>query len=83
MMKNIRLLFLHAHREASVLTNELTEESEQFRFFRASSCANLKGAVGLIMVKASVMRIQSPWTFPLGLPYRFLFSFVRVVPHRF
>ena len=27
-----RLLFLHAHREASPLANELQEESEQFRF---------------------------------------------------
>ena len=29
-----RLLFLHAHREASALTNELPEESGQFRFLR-------------------------------------------------
>ena len=29
----IRLLFLHAHREASALVNELAEESDQFRFF--------------------------------------------------
>ena len=28
-----RLLFLHAHREVSALTNELLEESDQFRFF--------------------------------------------------
>ena len=27
-----RLLFLHAHREASALANELQEESDQFRF---------------------------------------------------
>ena len=27
-----RLLFLHAHREGSILTGELPEESEQFRF---------------------------------------------------
>jgi hypothetical protein len=31
-----RLLFLHAHREASVLANEIPEESEQFRFLRAA-----------------------------------------------
>ncbi len=30
-----RLLFLHGHREASALTNELQEESEQFRFLCA------------------------------------------------
>ena len=45
----IRLLFLHAHREVSALVNELAEESDQFRFLRASCFANLKGAVGLIM----------------------------------
>jgi hypothetical protein len=27
-----RLLFLHAHREASALANELPEQSDQFRF---------------------------------------------------
>jgi len=27
-----RLLFLHAHREASILAGELPEASEQFRF---------------------------------------------------
>ena len=56
----IRSLFLHAQREASALANELPEESDQFRFLRASCFANLKGAVGLIMAKASVMRISIP-----------------------
>jgi hypothetical protein len=28
----IRLFFLHAHREASILAGELPEESDQFRF---------------------------------------------------
>jgi hypothetical protein len=36
-----RLLFLHAHREASILTGELPEESEQFRFLRTSRLVNL------------------------------------------
>jgi hypothetical protein len=31
-----RLLFLHTHREASVLTNEISEESDQFRFLRST-----------------------------------------------
>jgi hypothetical protein len=31
----ILLLFLYVHREASVLDNELPEESDQFRFLRA------------------------------------------------
>ena len=38
-----RLLFLHAHREASALTNELPEESDQFRFLRAACFANIWG----------------------------------------
>ncbi len=56
----IRLLFLHAHREESTLANELPEESDQFRFLHSSCFANLKGAVGLIMAKASAMRISIP-----------------------
>ena len=55
-----RLLFLHAHREASALANELPEESDQFRFLRAACFANIKGSVGLILVKASAMRISIP-----------------------
>ena len=56
----IRLLLLHVHREASDLDNELTEESDQFRFLRAPCFTNLKGTVGLIMVKESVIRISVP-----------------------
>ena len=56
----IRLLFLHGHREASALDNELPEESDTFRLLRASCFANLKGVVGLIMVKASARRISIP-----------------------
>ncbi len=52
--------FGNVHRETSVLANELPEESDQFRFLRASCFANLKGVVGLIMTKASVMRISIP-----------------------
>ena len=55
-----RLLFLHAHREASALANELPEESDQFRFLRAACLANLKGSLGLILAKASAMRISIP-----------------------
>ncbi len=54
----IGLLFLYAHREASALTNELPEESDQFRFLRASCFANLKGAVGMMMEKSSGIRIS-------------------------
>ena len=56
----IRLLFLHAHREASVLANELPEESDQFHFLRVVCFANLKETVGLIMTKSWVMQISIP-----------------------
>jgi hypothetical protein len=55
-----RLFFLHVHREASILAGELPEESEQFRFLRASRLSNLKGSVGLILAKASAMRVTIP-----------------------
>jgi hypothetical protein len=55
-----RLLFLHAHREASALANEITEESEQFRVLRAACFANINGSVGLILAKTSSMRISIP-----------------------
>ena len=55
-----RLLFLHAHREASALANEISEESGQFLFLREARYANIKGSVGLILAKASAMRISIP-----------------------
>ncbi len=64
-----RLLFLHTHREASTLSNEIPEESEQFRFLRAVCYANIKGSVGLILAKASVMRISIPLICHLGRLY--------------
>ena len=54
----LRLLFLHAHREASDLANEIPEESGHFRFLRAACLVNIKGSVGLILVKDSDMRIS-------------------------
>jgi hypothetical protein len=54
----ICLIFLHGHREASALINELPEESDQFRFLRATCLSNLKGSVGLILEKVSEMRIS-------------------------
>ena len=62
----LRLLFLHANREASALYGELPEESAQFRFIRAACLANLKGSIGLMLVKGSVMRV----TIPLDLSTR-------------
>jgi hypothetical protein len=55
-----RLLFLHAHGEASGLANELPEESDQFRFLRVTCLSNLKGSVELILTKISGMRISIP-----------------------
>ena len=40
------------------MANELPEESDQFRLLRASCFT--KGVVGLIMAKASSMRISIP-----------------------
>jgi hypothetical protein len=48
------------HREASVLSNEIPEESGQFRFLHEAFYVNIKGSVGLILVKVSVMRISIP-----------------------
>ncbi len=55
-----RLLFLDDHREASALTNDIPEESGHFRFLRAACLTNIKGSVGLILTKASTMRISIP-----------------------
>jgi hypothetical protein len=38
-----RLLFLHAHREDSTLTNEVPEESDQFRFLHELTLLILRG----------------------------------------
>ncbi len=56
----LRLLFLHAHREASASANDVPEESGHFRFLRAPCLPNTKGSVGLILAKASTMRISIP-----------------------
>ncbi len=64
-----RLLFLHARRQTSALTNKLPEESGQlsfhneqsfFRFLWDTYLTNRKGSVGLILTKTSVMRIPVP-----------------------
>ncbi len=62
----LRRLFLHVHRDVSDLTGELPEESAQFRFIRAVCLANLKVSIGLMLAKASVMRV----TIPLDLSTR-------------
>jgi hypothetical protein len=73
----LRLLFLHAHREGSALTNDIPEESGHFRFLRAVCLANIKGSVGLILAKASDMRISIPFDLssrPFVTPPCFLHS---------
>ncbi len=71
----IRLFFFHTYREASVLSNELPEESDQFRFLRAMCFANLKGAVGFIMAKTSSMRISIPLDLSSSLVFHTSSSF--------
>jgi hypothetical protein len=51
----LRFLLLHAHREASALSNDIPEESGHFRFLHAACLPNIKGSVGLILAKASDM----------------------------
>ena len=78
----VRLLFLHAHREASILAGELPEQSEQFRFLRALHLVNLKGSVGLILAEVSAMWVTIPidlstWSF---IPLPRFFNSRRVSP---
>jgi hypothetical protein len=73
----LRLLFFHAHRETSDLTNDIPEESVHFRFLRAVCPSTIKGSVGFILVKTSVMRISIPLDLssrPFIPPPRFLRS---------
>ncbi len=56
----LRLLFLHAHREASALANDIPEESGHFRFLHTVCLTNIKGSVVLILTKASDLRISIP-----------------------
>jgi hypothetical protein len=65
----IRLIFLYDHRESSALSNELPKELDQFCFLRVACFANMKGDVGLIMTKASGIRISIP-SIPLDLSSR-------------
>jgi hypothetical protein len=77
-----RLLFLHAHREASPLANELPEESDQFGFLRATCLPNLKGSVGLILAKASAMRISIPLDLVTDLSSRSFIPLPRFIRSR-
>ena len=59
----IRLLFRHAHREASALDNELPEDSDQFRFIRAACFVNLQSSIGLTLAKSSALHVSIPIDF--------------------
>jgi hypothetical protein len=74
----LHLLSLHAHRDASVLSGEFPEESAQFRFIRAACLANLKGSIGLMLAKPSVMRV----TIPLDLSTRSFIPLPRFIRTR-
>ena len=73
-----RLLFLHPNHEASVLTNEILEESGRFRFSCATCLTNMKGSVGLILTKTSDMRIS----IPLDLSFRSFILLPRFIRSR-
>jgi hypothetical protein len=77
------------YREASAFANDipeslkkvnffLSEESVTFRFLRAACLANIKGSVGLILAKASDMRIS----IPLDLSSRFFIPPPRFIRSR-
>ncbi len=51
---------LHSHFCQLSSSDELPEESDQFRFLHSACFVNLKGTVGLNMVKSSDMRISIP-----------------------
>ena len=76
----LRLLFLHAHREASALANDILEESDHFRFLRAACLVNIKGSVGLILAKPSAMRISIPLDLSFR-PFIPLPRFIRFLKH--
>ena len=44
-----RLLFLHTHREDVALTNEIPEESEQFRFLHTACFVNIKSNHSIVI----------------------------------
>ena len=74
----LSLMYLHTHWEGSTLTGEFPEESDQFRFIRAACLANLKGSIGLMLAKVSVMRV----TIPLHLSTRSFIPLPRFIHSR-
>ncbi len=65
-----RLIFLHAHREASILAGELPEESEQFCFLRVVRLVNLKVSVTVGLICAKTFPIRVTTMIPIDLSTR-------------
>ena len=78
LMRRPSVLFLHDNREASTLVGEVPEDSAHFRFIRAACLANLKGSLGLMLVKTVEMRI----TIPLDLSTKPFIPLPRVIRTR-
>ena len=74
----MHVLFLHVHRDTSAVSEEWTEESAQFHFIRAACLSNLKGSIGLMLAKSSVIRV----TIPLDLSPRSFISLPRFLHTR-
>ncbi len=53
------------------LTNEIPEESGQFRFLRTASLTNINGSVGLILSKASIRGFYSRVLSAFPTPHSF------------
>ena len=60
------------------MTGELTEESAEILLIRAACWANLKGSIGLMLAKGSVMRV----TIPLDLSTRSFIPLPRFIRTR-
>jgi hypothetical protein len=80
------MLISFTHREISVLTNELPEESDHFRFLRTACLANLKGTIVLNLVKSFGYRdlhLDHPLDLSSLTFIHCLGSSVLVAPHLF
>ncbi len=64
--------FLAHSLETSVPANELSEESDQFRFLRTVCLTNLKGSADLILAKVSDMWISIPFDLSSRSSYHYL-----------
>ena len=63
-----------------ILTGELPEESEQFRFLLVGHLTNIKVSTGLNLAKASIMRVLFPSICLHVLSFLYL-AFLTLVTH--